>query len=420
MDGDIEIAPLDGCGCCAERAAPDCGPPILRTQGVTGYHQRFGHPPFEEDTDPDGTPIKSLFANYDSVWTSVYTWTDRYTVSGNTYAQDETEAFIRKRHWVGRDGVAPPGTPWYFYAATENTTCPDEWITQTREISLVRPTSSYSLRQEWTRSPGLAPHSCIEEMTLFEETGTVSNPFPSATLISESDENSWTSDVSSATYNRTKNSRSENSSGTYVAESAIVTSHVHTLGNKFVAEDLLETANAAALEAVENEEWVDGGEAWTFVSVADYDPSLPSDTDAVGGLEAYMGSSAHAATVKVMRYRWEMATLSYPNNNYPSEVRLTWEEIFFPDGWDDDEVDEEDRPLPVVTPKAVVWKAPAGVAPDTARFTEDWYTEWSNPVAVPADQKGHVRIHNLRYSCQRGPGAEWIDAESPPPWSPPI
>lgn len=99
-----------------------------------------------------------------------------------------------------------------------------------------------------------------------------------------------------------------------------------------------------------------------------------------------------------IRYKW-----CVPPEHLGSYYRIEWDEVFFPEGWDDSTL--VDPPDPVVTPKSWEWIGPAGGVDNSdsnpSNDSADRCSPWSLEVKVPADSEGTVEIRNVRVLCYR-------------------
>lgn len=82
-----------------------------------------------------------------------------------------------------------------------------------------------------------------------------------------------------------------------------------------------------------------------------------------------------------MRYR-----VIVPEYHPGSFYRVEWDEVFFPEGWD-----EEGGTAPTMTPK--VWEWTGG----------DRQSPWSSEVSVPSGGRGYVEVCNVRVKCYNAP-----------------
>jgi hypothetical protein len=115
---------------------------------------------------------------------------------------------------------------------------------------------------------------------------------------------------------------------------------------------------------------------------------------------AFFGSEELDCTGEIsgqdFRYR-----LCVPAEHEGTYFRAEWDEVFYPEGWDDSQ--DSDPPLPVVTPKSWEWTGPPGGANDSdsnpSNDTEDRCSPWGLVVKVPDGQEGFTVIRNMRTSC---------------------
>ncbi len=90
------------------------------------------------------------------------------------------------------------------------------------------------------------------------------------------------------------------------------------------------------------------------------------------------------------KYRWKI-----PSSHTGSYFRVDWDEVFYPVGWDSEEIG---APVPIVTPRSVEWTGPGNTA-DTNDAS--WFTVWSNVVKVPNNLEGTIFLRNVLYKCYR-------------------
>lgn len=92
-----------------------------------------------------------------------------------------------------------------------------------------------------------------------------------------------------------------------------------------------------------------------------------------------------------LRYMWVI-----PQTHGGSYFKLNWDEVFFPEGWDDPE-NEPDNPDPIVTAKTWEWEGPGDPGDE-----ESWQSPWSSEVKVPDGERGEVTLNNVKFTCYHG------------------
>lgn len=98
----------------------------------------------------------------------------------------------------------------------------------------------------------------------------------------------------------------------------------------------------------------------------------------------------------VFRYK-----LCVPPEHEGTYFRAEWDEVFYPEGWDDST--DSDPPEPVVTPKSWTWTGPAGGVDNSdsnpSNDSDDRCSDWGLEVKIPAGEEGITVIRNMRTSC---------------------
>lgn len=96
---------------------------------------------------------------------------------------------------------------------------------------------------------------------------------------------------------------------------------------------------------------------------------------------------ANVVATKV-RYRWQV-----PSSHLGTYYKITWDVLFEPTGWDDEEIPEEDRPLRFSRKNLTVeWTGPgSGAQSDPSWLAGDWYD-----LEVP-EEPGERRVINVRF-----------------------
>lgn len=111
-------------------------------------------------------------------------------------------------------------------------------------------------------------------------------------------------------------------------------------------------------------------------------------------------------TLTKSRYRWEI-----PAEWTGSYFKITWDTVFYPDGWDA-MIDDPDYtpPDPLPDPAPPIPQIPDPDAPTPSFVSEDLTYEWTGgdresawyELDIPTEE-GEVKVVNIRYICYRGP-----------------
>lgn len=126
---------------------------------------------------------------------------------------------------------------------------------------------------------------------------------------------------------------------------------------------------------------------------------LPDDSDpsdSVVPVPEEIPDCVQGIAETVFRYK-----LCVPPEHEGTYFRAEWDEVFYPEGWDDST--DPTPPAPVVTPKSWTWTGVAGGANNSdsnpSNDSEDRCSEWGLEVKVPAGEEGITVIRNMRTSC---------------------
>lgn len=105
-----------------------------------------------------------------------------------------------------------------------------------------------------------------------------------------------------------------------------------------------------------------------------------------------------------VRYGW-----CIPEEHYGSYYRIEWDEVFFPQGWDDSQ--DSNPPEPQLTPRAWEWTGAPTYPNESASdsnssdffdsSSDERCSPWSPIIQVPDGLSGEVEIRNVRVLCYR-------------------
>jgi hypothetical protein len=106
-----------------------------------------------------------------------------------------------------------------------------------------------------------------------------------------------------------------------------------------------------------------------------------------------------------IRYGW-----CVPDDHYGSYYRIEWDEVSFPDGWDDSQ--DSTPPEPQITPKSWEWTGPPTHPSESSgsdsfslslseSSSDERCSPWSPVVRVPEGMDGVTEVRNVRVLCYR-------------------
>jgi len=95
--------------------------------------------------------------------------------------------------------------------------------------------------------------------------------------------------------------------------------------------------------------------------------------------------------VQFVRYRWKI-----PTDFTGSHFKITWDEVFFPPGYDPENPNGP-QPSPVNRDLTATWTGPGNPQVATSWEASSWRA--LNPLAQP----GEIRLVNIRFECYRTP-----------------
>ena len=101
-----------------------------------------------------------------------------------------------------------------------------------------------------------------------------------------------------------------------------------------------------------------------------------------------VGDSTVAVTVIASRFKWII-----PNTWTGSYFKITWDVVFFPDGYDPEDA-ESPQPEVVAADQTWTWTGPGD--PEDA---DTWKSGWHE--LPPPTEPGEVRVVNVRFECYR-------------------
>ena len=95
--------------------------------------------------------------------------------------------------------------------------------------------------------------------------------------------------------------------------------------------------------------------------------------------------------VQFVRYRWKI-----PTDFTGTYFKITWDEVFFPQGYDPDDSNSP-QPSPLNRDLTATWEGPGDLEDPQSWEASDWRT------LNPPDQPGESRVVNVRFQCYRSP-----------------
>ena len=95
--------------------------------------------------------------------------------------------------------------------------------------------------------------------------------------------------------------------------------------------------------------------------------------------------------VEFFRYRWKI-----PSGFTGSTFKITWDEVFFPEGYDPDDPNSP-QPSPVARDLTTTWSGPGTPDDEASWLASGWRA------VNPPDQPGETRVVNIRFECYTSP-----------------